>query len=74
MEIKDTRLINRMDIEHQEEYIEKIQKSIPNNKDKYEEVEISHEPINLLQKIKTKRDEELEPPVLLEQTGEHDDL
>ena len=55
MEIKDKRLLDRMDLQHQKKYNEKISKLVPNAADKFEDLEIIHEPINLLEKIKSRK-------------------
>ena len=54
MEIKDKRLLDKMNVVEREKYLKDIYKSIPDADDKYDELEVTHEEINLLQKIKNK--------------------
>lgn len=54
MKITDKRLIDRMDLDQQAEFFNKLLKTVPNAANKYEEIEVSHDPINLLEKIKWK--------------------
>ena len=55
MEIKDKRLLDRMDLQQQQKYNEKIVKLATNAADKFEDLEINHEPINLLKKIRARK-------------------
>lgn len=55
MDLKDKRLVNQMDIEDQNKYMKNIADTIPDCKDKFEEFEVAHSPINLFKKIKRKQ-------------------
>jgi len=55
MELKDKRLMNKSYTVNQDKYLEGLNDLIPDAVDKYEEVETIHEPINLLNKIKSRR-------------------
>jgi len=57
MELKDKRLLNLVDTENQNKYLEGVNSSVPDADKKYEEIEVIHEPINLLHKIKTRQAE-----------------
>lgn len=71
-EIKDKRLVNRMDMVQQEKYLEKIDKVVPDASDKFEELEVTHEPIDLLNKIKSRKNDREKVSDSPEQTGEDD--
>lgn len=55
MKINDKRLIERIEWSQQEKYTKESLKNTPDAKDKYEFVEVTHDSINLYQKIRTKR-------------------
>ena len=55
MELKDKRLMNKSYTVNQDKYLECLNDLIPDAADKYEEVETIHEPINLLNKIKSRQ-------------------
>jgi hypothetical protein len=55
MDLRDKRLFMQMDIEDQDKYIKNIADSIQDCKDKFEECEITHNPINLLKIMKHKQ-------------------
>lgn len=73
MDLKDKRLVERMDTTEQEKYYHEISKHIPDAGDKYEEIEIEHEPINLLAKLKDKSGEKPEAPFSLEPSDQTDE-
>ncbi|MEI6126385.1 MAG: hypothetical protein WCQ99_07515 [Pseudomonadota bacterium] len=52
MKIQDKRLLNRIETAQQEKFIKELTRHTPDARDKYDSVEIAHEPINLLQKLK----------------------
>jgi len=60
MGLKDKRLIDRMKPEEKEKYLESLLKNLPDCKDEFEYCEIEHEDINLLEKIKQKKQESVE--------------
>ena len=72
MEAKDKRLIVKMDLLQQQKYFEKMDKHVLDAADKFEESEITHEPINLLNRIKSKKIKGKKPPVSLEQIDENE--
>jgi hypothetical protein len=72
LEIKDKRLVNRMDMVQQQKYLEKIGKVVPDASDKFEELEVTHEPIGLLNKIKSRKIDGEKVSDSAEQTVEDD--
>lgn len=50
MQFQDKRLFNRLDPSQQEKYSKEMLKHLPDARAKFETVEITHEPIRLLQK------------------------
>jgi len=57
MELRDKRLLNIIDTENQSKYLEGLNNSVPDAAKKYEKIEVIHEPINLLNKIKSRQAE-----------------
>ncbi len=57
MDLKDKRLVMQMDIEDQDKYIKNILEKIPDCNEKLEECEITHNPINILKKLKQQLNE-----------------
>jgi len=55
MEAYDKRLLEKMDKTEQKRKIEENLKDVPDASDKYEEIRITHEPILLLEKIRSKK-------------------
>jgi hypothetical protein len=70
MEIKDKRLIKRMDLDCQAKSNKELIKIIPDSKEKMEEFELVHEPINLLNKIKGNVRTKPEAPFALKENDE----
>jgi|GEM_PF-2835504 hypothetical protein len=66
MTMYDKRLLNRLDQAQQEKYLKELAKQLPDKRDKYEAVDIYHEPLKLLQKRKTLK---TAPPVLPQDTA-----
>jgi hypothetical protein len=54
MDIKDKRLIERMEPEEQDKYIRDISGRLPDVQHKLEEYEITHKQINLLKRLRQK--------------------
>jgi hypothetical protein len=54
MDIKDKRLIERMEPAEQEKYIKDISGRLPDVQHKYEECEITHRQINLIKRLRLK--------------------
>lgn len=61
MQLQDKRLVNRLDPLQQEKYLKEILKHLPDARGKFETVEITHEPIRLLQKKKLRQTSEALP-------------
>ncbi len=57
MDMIDKRILNKKQLSEQEDYLESIVKKTPDASDKYEELDMNYEPINLLQRIKAKKKE-----------------
>lgn len=55
MQLQDKRLVNRLDPLQQEKYLKETLKHLPDARGKFETVEITHEPIRLLQKKKLRQ-------------------
>ncbi len=70
MEIKDKRLVDRMNVVEQEKYYKELSRIIPDAQDCYEEIEIDHDPICLLKKTTSKISENPESPFTLEKSDE----
>jgi len=66
MEVRDKRLVERWNTVEQEKYNKEMLKHIPDATEKYEEIEIEHETINLLKKLKDKINDKPEDPFSLE--------
>ena len=73
MDMMDKRLVERMDINEQKRYFQEISKHVPDAADKYEEIEIEHEPINLLAKLNDRTGEKPEAPFSLEPSDQTDE-
>jgi hypothetical protein len=73
MEIKDKRLVDRMDTGEQKRYLQGISKQIPDASDKFDELEIQHEPIQLLQKLKDRITDRPDDPFSLEAIEQSDE-
>ena len=73
MDVKDKRLVERMNIVEQEKYNKGALKQIPDATDKYEVIEIEHEPINLLKKLKDKTSDRPDDPFSMETLENSDD-
>jgi len=54
MKTIDKRLLKRIENTTQDKHLKEILKSIDDSSSKFDIVEITHEPINLLQKIKSR--------------------
>ena len=72
MEMKDKRLVEKLDDVNLDNYLKDISKTIPDASDKYDTIEIEHEPIQLLDKIRTKKIEPAAPEDIPEQPEEDD--
>ena len=57
MDVIDKRLVERMNTNERDAYLQKVPKNVSDLSDQYEEFEISHDPIHLLQKVKAKKNE-----------------
>jgi hypothetical protein len=60
MAITDKRLIDKMTPAEKEKYLNEIENSIPIADEKFEECEVGHEPVDLLNKIQGKQSTEPE--------------
>ena len=72
METKDKRLLDKVNVVEREKQLKEIYSSIPDAVDKYDEIEVTHEEINLLQKIKNKNISLQETQVSSEKNAEEE--
>ncbi len=61
MEIQDKRILQQKPLSEQESYIKKLPKSTPNADNKYEHIDVDHEPIGLINKLKNAERQIREP-------------
>ena len=60
-ELQDKRLLNRLETAQQDKFIKELTRHISDSADKYENVDITHEPINLVQKLKGRLPNKFKP-------------
>ena len=72
--IKDKRLQNKLNQVELNEYLTTIDKSIPDISDKAETIEIEHDPIELLERIQSKKQAAAEDAARAAQTAEEENV
>ena len=72
MDQKDKRLIDKSDSHEQQTYLNSVKNKIEDASDKFEKIEIEHEPIGLIERISSKHAGETEDTPEPAQTDDDD--